>query len=84
MGCAVQIYGSSERRGMWAENTMDEWYLQTSLEHYHCHKVHVKKMNSDQILDTVLFKHKYITQPNVTPADILTKALDDLAVTLKQ
>ncbi len=33
-GYAVQIHVSSERRGTWAENTMDGWYLQTSPEHY--------------------------------------------------
>jgi hypothetical protein len=69
---------------MRAENTTDGWRLQTSPKHYHCPKVHVKKMNSEQILDTVFFKHRYITQPTVTPADILTKAIDDLAATLKQ
>ena len=84
MGCAVQIHESSEKWGTWAENTTDGWYLQTSPEHYQCHKVHVKKTNTEQILDTVFFKHRYITQPTVTPADILTKAIDDLAVALKQ
>ena len=32
----------------------------------------------------MFFKHQYITQPPVTPADILTKAIDDLAAALKQ
>jgi hypothetical protein len=31
----------------------------------------------------VFFKHRYITQPSVTSADILTKAIDDLAAALK-
>jgi hypothetical protein len=84
MGCAVQIYKSSERRGTWAEHTTDGWYLETSHEHYRCHKVHVKRTNSEIITDTVFFKHRYITQPSVTSADILTKAIDDLAAVLKQ
>ena len=84
MGCAVQIYKSSERRGTWAEHTTDGWYLQTSHEHYRCHNVHVKQTNSERITNTVFFKHQYITQPSVTPADILTKAIDDLAAALKQ
>ena len=45
MGCAVQIYESKERRGTWAEHTTDGWYLETSKEHYRCHKVHVKRTN---------------------------------------
>ena len=84
MGCAVQIYESRERRGTWAEHTTDGWYLETSKEHYRCHKVHVKRTNSERITDTVFFKHRYITQPSVTSADILTKAIDDLSAALKQ
>ena len=83
MGCAVQIYESRERRGTWAEHTTDGWYLETSKEHYRCHKVHVKRTNSERVTDTVFFKHRYITQPSVTSADILKKAMDDLAAALK-
>ena len=83
MGCAVQLHESSERRGTWAENTTDGWYIQTSPEHYCCHKIHVKKTNSKRVSDTVFFKHKYIMQPTLTLADILTKAIDDLTHTLK-
>ena len=32
----------------------------------------------------MFFKHQYITQPSVTSADILTKAIDDLSAALKQ
>jgi hypothetical protein len=83
MGCAVQIYESRERRGTWAEHTTDGWYLETSKEHYRRHKVHVKRTKSKRVTDTVFFKHGYITQPNVTSADILIKAIDDLSATLK-
>jgi hypothetical protein len=78
MGCAVQLHKSSERQGTWAENTTNGWYIQTSPEHYCCHKIHVKKTNSERVSDTVFFKHKYITQPTLTLADILTKVIDDL------
>jgi hypothetical protein len=83
MGCAVQIYESRKRRGTWAEHTTDGWYLETSKEHYRCHKVHVKRTNSKRVTDKVFFKHQYITQPSVTSADILTKAIDDLTAALK-
>jgi hypothetical protein len=43
----------------------------------------VKKTRSERISDTVFFKHKYITQPTVTPADTIVKALDDLTHALK-
>jgi hypothetical protein len=38
---------------------------------------------SERVSDTVFFKTKYITQPTLTPADIITKALNDLTKALK-
>ena len=83
LGCTVQIYESTNRRTTWAENSIKGWYLHTSPEHYRCHVMHVKKMRSEQITDTVWFKHKYITQPKVTPADQIVKAINDLTCALK-
>jgi hypothetical protein len=44
---------------------------------------HVKKMRSKCILDTVFFKHRYTTQPTLTPANTIIKALNDLTHALK-
>ena len=33
--------------------------------------------------DTVFFKTKYLTQPTLSPADVITKALQDLTQALK-
>jgi hypothetical protein len=30
MGCAIQIHKRSEKRGLWAFNLIDGWYLRTS------------------------------------------------------
>jgi hypothetical protein len=57
MGCAVQIHKRSEKRGSWAFNSIDRWYLQTSPEYYQCHVIYVKKTRSERISDTVHFKH---------------------------
>jgi hypothetical protein len=83
LGCAVQLYKSNTRHGTWAEHSTDGWYLGTSNKHYQCHKIHVKKMRSKRISDMVFFKHKYITQPTLTQADIILNALDNLTHTLK-
>jgi hypothetical protein len=40
-------------------------------------------MNSKRISDKVFFKHKYITQPTLTPVDIVVRAIDDLTCALK-
>jgi hypothetical protein len=43
----------------------------------------VKKTRCEQITDTVWFKHKFITQPKVTPVDHIVKAINDLTCALK-
>ena len=83
MGCAVQLYQSSERRATWAANTIDGWYLQTLPERYQCHIIYVKQTKSKRVSDTVFFKTKFITQPTMTPADVITKALNDLTQALQ-
>jgi hypothetical protein len=84
MGCAVQIHERSERRGSWAMNSVDGWYLRTSDEHYRCHEVYVKHTRSTRISDTIHFKHKHITAPTLTPEDTIVKAIGDLTEALRE
>jgi hypothetical protein len=84
MGCAVQIDEHSERRGSWAANIVDGWYLQTSPKHYQCYIVYVKSTRSERVSDIVHFKHKYITQSTSTPQDMIVKALNGLTKALKK
>ena len=84
MGCAVQLHERSERRGSWAMNAVDGWYLRTSDEHYRCHVIYVKHSRSERISDTVHFKHKHITIPTVTPEDTIVKCMNDLTQALKE
>ncbi len=48
MGCTVQVHESNERRGTWADDAIDRWYLQTSPAHYCCHIVYVKNTRSKE------------------------------------
>jgi hypothetical protein len=81
--CAVQPFESRDQQGTWAEHTTNGWYIGTSTEHYQCHKIYVKKTRSERISDTVFFKHKYITQPTLTTADTIVKAINNLTHALK-
>ncbi len=45
--------------------------------------IYVKQTKRERVSDTVFFKTKYITQLTMTPADIITKALNDLTQALK-
>ena len=78
MGCAVQFHIKPGRRKSFGEHSADGWYLRTSPEHYRCHVVFVKATRAKRITDTVFFKHKYITQPTVTPADAIVRAYHNL------
>ena len=83
MGCAVQIFNSPNRRESWEERSLDGWYLQTSPEHYRCHRIYVKKTRDERVSNTVTFKHRHITQPTVTPADVAIQAIKDLTKVMK-
>jgi hypothetical protein len=45
--------------------------------------IYVKQTKSKRVSDTVYFKMKYITQPTMTQADVISKALIDLTQALK-
>ena len=78
MGCAVQCHIRPKQRKSWGDHSLDGWYIGTSPKHYRCHIIFIKATRSKCILDTVFFKHKYITQSTVTPANVIIKALQDL------
>ena len=42
----------------------------------------MKGMHSTRVLGTVWFKHKYLTNPSVTPEDWIVAAIGGLAKTL--
>ena len=78
MGCAVQFHIKPGRRKTFGEHSADGFYLKTSAEHYRTHVVFCKKTRAKRLADTVFFKHKYITQPTVTPADAIVNAFTKL------
>jgi hypothetical protein len=83
LGCAVQMHKSQDRHGTWAQHSINGWYLGTSPEHYRSYIIHTKGKQSERISDTVFFKTKFITQPTLTPADSIDKAIAYLTNVLK-
>eukprot|EP00804_Cyclotella_cryptica_P007549 CCRYP_010638-RA/>CCRYP_010638-RA protein AED:0.05 eAED:0.05 QI:0/0/0/1/1/1/3/0/1237 len=83
MGCSVQVHEKSNARGTWAFHSIDGWYLSTSPEHYRTHQCHIKATNSERLSDTVVFQHKSITHPSLTPTDKLMQAVSACAAALK-
>ena len=78
MLCAVLIYENSNACESWDNHAVYIWYLYMSPEHYRAHVCRVKNNNSDQVSDTVVFKHKNITKPTITHANQLVKAIRNL------
>lgn len=83
MGCEVQIHEKTDKRGTWAYHCVDGWYLNTSPDHYRVHNCYTKTTKSDRLSDTVAFKHKTITNPELTPADKLMHAIAKCKEALK-
>jgi len=78
MGCAVQFHIKPGRRKTFGEHSEDGFYLKMSEEHYRTHVIFAKKTRAKRLADTVFFKHKYITQPTITPANAIVNAYNKL------
>jgi hypothetical protein len=74
LGCSVQLFETPEVRKWWDAHSVNGWYLGTSFKHYCNSKVYCKKTGAERILDTVWFKHKYLTIPSLTAADHIVNA----------
>ena len=66
---------NGQKRGTWAYHSVDGWYLSTSPEHYRAHNCYVKTTQAERLTDTILFKHKNITNPTISPLDKIMHAL---------
>eukprot|EP00956_Cyclotella_meneghiniana_P003707 scaffold4513_cov37-Cyclotella_meneghiniana.AAC.2 len=83
MGCEVQVHEKTDKRGTWTYHSVDEWYLNTSPEHYRVHNCYIKATKNTRLSDTVQFQHKSITNPELTPADKLMQAIANCKAALK-
>ena len=83
IGMQALVHDKPQRRKSFAQHCTKGWVIETSPEHYRCWKVWTKDTRSTRISGTMFFKHKYITSPTATPADIVTAAAHNLADALR-
>ena len=83
MGCTAQVHENTDKRGTWAYQSVDGWYLSTSPKNYYTHRCHIKATKSEWVLDTVNFSHKNIMSPTITHADKVMNAIADCAKAIK-
>jgi hypothetical protein len=50
---------------------MDSWSIGVSTEHYRCQKVYMKDTRAERVTDTLVYKHRKITNPGVSAADAI-------------
>ena len=82
LGCKVEAHVTPTVRETWAAHTASGYYIGNAKEHYRCHQVYITNTKHIRTCETVFFKHKYLTMPNITPADALIKAADALTDTI--
>ena len=83
MGIKERIYVPPYKLKTWEVKTKKGFYVGTSLEHYRYYTAWVPETGAVQGLETMYFKHKYITDPAVMPADAVVQAAKQLADALK-
>eukprot|EP00804_Cyclotella_cryptica_P012914 CCRYP_002274-RA/>CCRYP_002274-RA protein AED:0.23 eAED:0.09 QI:0/0/0/1/0/0/2/0/1265 len=79
IGMEALVHDKPHRQKSFAQHCTKGFVLGTSPEHYRCWTVWTPASQSTCISATVFFKHKYITNPTVTPADAIIAATANLA-----
>ena len=59
------------------------YVLGTSFIHYRAWKIWMINTQATQVSSTVFHKHKYISNPTATPADVIISAAENLLTAIK-
>ena len=76
------IHKKPSKRKTFAQHCVKLWVLGTAMEHYCGWDLWVISTRAKRVSATVFFKHQYITNPFVTPADDIIYAADKMAQSL--
>ena len=79
----MHMLAPTGKQRSWGVKSEKYFYIGTSLEHYRYFNGWHPKTKAVQGSETVLFKHKYITVPTVTPADTIVQAAKELEDAIK-
>jgi hypothetical protein len=83
MGCAVMAHVKPKNRCTWDVHTDVGFNIGTAMEHHHCFHVYITKTRTTRVSNSVLFKHQYITNLQLTPVTLVMKAALELTSALK-
>eukprot|EP00804_Cyclotella_cryptica_P013794 CCRYP_020502-RA/>CCRYP_020502-RA protein AED:0.43 eAED:-0.03 QI:0/-1/0/1/-1/1/1/0/273 len=79
LGVEALVHDKPTRSKTYAQHCSKGWVLGTSTQHYRCWKIWSTATHTTRIAATVFFKHKYLTNPSISPADALIAATANLA-----
>ncbi len=83
LGCAVMAHIKPKNRQSWDVHADTSFNIGTAMEHYQCFHIYIVKTRMTRISDTVIFKHRYITNLQVTSKTLIIKVALDLTSALK-
>ena len=65
---------SHTKKGGWSDHAISAWNLGISMEHHRSLNVYRKDKRAERIVNTLFFKHKYLTSPIVASKDTVVEA----------
>ena len=82
IGMEALVNHQPHKHRLFAQHCRKVFVLGTSTKHYRCWKFWLVTMRGTHILGAAFFKHKYLTNPVVTPEDMVIEAAGALAQAL--
>ena len=79
IGMEALVHDKPQMRQTYAEHCRKAFVLGTSIEHYRCWKFWSIDTRSTRVSGAAFFKHKYITNPAVSPEDLVIAAAANLS-----
>jgi hypothetical protein len=78
LGCAVMAHVKPKNRQSWDVYGDTGFNIGAAMEHHQCFHIYIVKTRATRVSNTAFFKYQYITNPQVTPEIIVTKAASNL------
>eukprot|EP00804_Cyclotella_cryptica_P000693 CCRYP_014696-RA/>CCRYP_014696-RA protein AED:0.40 eAED:0.26 QI:0/0/0/1/0/0/3/0/506 len=79
LGMEAPVHDKPNRHKTYAQHCSKGWVIGTSTEHYSCWMIWSTTTHTTCIAATVFFKHKYLTNPSISPTNALITAAANLA-----
>jgi hypothetical protein len=83
IGMEALVHVKPDKRQTYAEHSKKAFVLSTSTKHYRCWKSWSMATWATWISVAAFFKHKYLTNPLVTPENLVIAAAENLTQALK-